>query len=351
MRRLSGLLFAVLALSSAQVFASVFSDMVVLGDSLSDNGNLFVSTGGAIPEPQFYYEGRFQDGEAYSEQLYEQLGLPGSLTPAVLGGDNYAVGGARSRYHNVDLDPVTGLPPPLGSTPTPWSLLGQLDTYQTTVGGIADPDALYVVWSGANDIGDALRIGDSFGPAAALSLINQAVADMATVITSLIGMGGEHFLIPNVPDLALTPRIAELEAVAPGAGALATQATRLLNAGIDAVVASLLGVEVVRFDTFALFDSVVADMSTFGLSNVSDACLQNFFVEPPITGDETVCAAPDEFLFWDEIHPTAAAHEIIAGAMAASLVPVPDTLALVMLGLAGLHIRRRALRQDLSAVT
>lgn len=348
---LRGFLFAVLALSSAQVLASVFSDMVVLGDSLSDNGNLFLSTGGSIPEPQFYYEGRFLDGEAYSERLYEHLGLPGSLTPAVLGGNNYAVGGARSRYHVVDLDPVTGLPPPLGSTPTPWSLLGQLDTYQTTVGGIADPDALYVVWSGANDIGDALLLGDSVGPAAAVSLINQAVVDMATVITSLVGMGGEHFLIPNVPNLALTPRIAELDAVAPGTGTLATQATRLLNAGIDAVVASLLGVDVVRFDTFALFEAAVADGSAFGLSNVTDACLQNFFVEPPVTGDETVCTTPEEYLFWDEIHPTAATHGIIAGSMAASLVPLPGTLTLLVLGLAGLHVRRLALRRGLSAAT
>ncbi len=337
------LLLAVLALASGQGIASVFSDMVVLGDSLSDTGNLFFLTSGTIPEPQFYFEGRFQNGPAYSEVLYDELGLPGTLTPSLLGGSNYAFGGARSRYHVTDLDPVTGLPPLPGSNPTPLSLLGQLGSYQTTVNGIADPDALYIVWSGANDIADALLLGATQGPAAAQALVNQTINDMATVITSLVGMGGEHFLIPNLPDLALTPQIAELDALLPGTGMLATQATQLLNAGVDAVVASLLDVSVLRFDTYALFDAIISDPSAVGLSNTTDACLQNFFVEPPVTGDETVCETPGEYLFWDQIHPSAAAHEIIGRATADALVPVPGTLALLMLGLAGLGMRRRPL--------
>ena len=337
------LLLAVLALASGQGIASVFSDMIVLGDSLSDTGNLFILTGGTIPEPQFYYEGRFQNGQAYSELLYDQLGLPGTLTPSLAGGGNYSFGGARSRYHVTDLDPATGLPPSPGNYPTPLSLLGQLGNYQTTVNGIADPDALYVVWSGANDIADALLLGATQGPAAALSLVNQTIGDMDTAITSLIGMGGEHFLIPNLPDLALTPRIAELDALVPGTGMLATQATQLLNAGIDAVVASLLDVSVVHFDTYALFGSIIGDPSTVGLTNTTDACLQNFYVEPPITGDETVCDEPGEYLFWDAFHPSAAAHGIIGQATAAALVPVPGTLASLIPGLAGLRMRRHPL--------
>jgi len=341
MQGLRRLLLAALALASGQGIASVFSDMVVLGDSLSDSGNLFILTGGTIPEPQFYFEGRFQNGPAYSEVLYNELGLPGRLTPSLLGGSNYSFGGARSRYHVTDLDPATGLPPSPGSDPTPLSLLGQLGSYQTTVSGIADPDALHVVWSGANDIADALLLGATQGPAAALSLVNQTLNDMATVINSLVGMGGEHFLIPNLPDLALTPRIAELDALVPGTGSVATQATQLLNAGIDAVVASLRDVSVVRFDTYALFGAIIGDPSAVGLTNTTDACLQNFFVEPPVTGDETVCDEPGEYLFWDEIHPSAAAHEIIGRAAAAASVPVPGTLALLMLGLAALRMRRR----------
>ena len=64
----------------------------------------------------------------------------------------------------------------------------------------------------------------------------------------------------------------------------------------------------------------------------------NLAVNPP-----TVCANPDEYLFWDGVHPTARTHEILAREMKRALIAEPGTLVLLGLGLLviGLVHRRR----------
>ena len=39
-----------------------FNQMIIFGDSLSDNGNVYIATGGAIPAPPAYTVGRFTNG-------------------------------------------------------------------------------------------------------------------------------------------------------------------------------------------------------------------------------------------------------------------------------------------------
>jgi phospholipase/lecithinase/hemolysin len=62
-----------------------------------------------------------------------------------------------------------------------------------------DPNALYVVFSGSNDLGDILRRN----PAASIPI---AVGGIVAVIESFIAAGAETILWLNVPDLGLAPR-------------------------------------------------------------------------------------------------------------------------------------------------
>src|SRR5215831_11872170 len=101
-RSLRVVLAGIILCSAAQ--AALFSQFVVFGDSLSDNGNAFIGTGGAIPAPPLYTVGRFTDGSDTSptgtpggiwhEVLSGLLGEPVS-TPFLAGGTNFAVGGAK----------------------------------------------------------------------------------------------------------------------------------------------------------------------------------------------------------------------------------------------------------------
>jgi phospholipase/lecithinase/hemolysin len=75
-----------------------------------------------------------------------------------------------------------------------------------------------------------------------------------------------------------------------------------LLAGLEAS----LQVQIVRLDTFALLDEIVAAPASFGLTDVSHPCIAlNTTVHP-------YCAKPGGYLFWDGIHPTVAGHHLVA---------------------------------------
>jgi hypothetical protein len=76
-----------------------------------------------------------------------------------------------------------------------------------------------------------------------------------------------------------------------------------------------------RLDVFSAFEDVLANAANFGFANVTDACLMG----DPFTGG-TVCAQPEAHLFWDDIHPTAMAHAILAElALTALMLPLVVT--------------------------
>lgn len=144
MRRFLGLLGAWILLAAPMAASAVsFSEVYVFGDSLSDTGNLFLATGQTIPDPAYYDNGRFQNGPSYVEGLADNFGV--SADPALFGGTgtNYAVGGARSRYHNQDLD-SNGAPPLGVDPPALFSLLWQMEQFYVGLGGggIGSPRSL-----------------------------------------------------------------------------------------------------------------------------------------------------------------------------------------------------------------
>lgn len=292
--------------------AHAYSGMVVFGDSLSDTGNVNISTGGpgvGIPLAP-YWNGRFSNGPVWVETLAGHLGL--SAAPVLGGGTNFAFGGAP-----------TGLPIPPGSSP---SLVDQLATiYFPATGGFADPNALYVIWGGGNDI----RAGNPTG----------AATNIGQMITDLAGAGANHFLIPNLPDIGLTP-----EAIAAGAAAqaAATGATLFHNAGLHAQVVSLrstLGVSIIEVDVFGFLNNIISNPGLFGITDTSNPCYTG---TTGIGGPGSVCADPDAYVFWDGIHPTANSHELL-GDFAFAAIPVPAAVWLFgsALGLLG-WLRRRA---------
>lgn len=224
------------------------SSLYVFGDSLSDTGNLYAWTGQAnpvtgglaIPVSPPYAQGTFTNGPVYADRLWDQLGLPGELAPAALpGGTNFAVGGARSRYHSFDVN-ANGLPPLVWPANfASFSLTGQFGRYRDGLaGGAADASALYLVWAGANDLQDVLRLAQVSGPDAAGARLVEAVGDVAGVIGGLVGLGARQLMVPTVPDIGAMPVVAAFGAQAQEA---ARQYSIAFNQAIDQALRSFAG--------------------------------------------------------------------------------------------------------------
>ena len=143
-RLLPALLVSLFAAAAApQAGAAQFSNVIVFGDSLSDAGYYrpFLASLG-LPPQVVAALGRFttNPGPVWSELVAQYYGF--TPAPSNAGGTIYAQGGARVSQASASTPP--------GSAQRPVST--QIDEYLGANGGHADPNALYAVWIGANDI-------------------------------------------------------------------------------------------------------------------------------------------------------------------------------------------------------
>lgn len=316
----------ILVASACSAHAVPFTHVYILGDSLSDQGNDYVVTGGRIPPPEYSAGdtvGRFTNGQNYVDHLARRTGL--TIRPAALGGTNYAYGGARTDYRAP-------------TSPFALSLLEQRDAFlRDRPGGALDPAALYVVWGGSNDLGDVLvRLGadPGYDPTADLAAV---AANIANVVTSLAAAGARDVLVPNIPDLGLVPGVT---GGGPAHGAASALVGRF-NAGLDRLLyrvdASFDALELDVVDVYGLVREIYEAGAGFGFSNVREPCYSRY-VEP----GGTECDQPDQYLFWDLEHPTSAAHRVFAARLLAELPAPPAWLLLIAVLPAWWWQRRRS---------
>lgn len=330
----------------ASAALTTLSDLFVFGDSLSDGGNSGLATKGLLPPSGFppspYFNGQYSNGPVAAEYLWQRYS-PGSTSfkPSLGGGTNYAIGGATTGLDNYNqINPLvpTSLQPSfgaLGLTPQ----LGQFHAFVTGGGTFNPATSLFVVWAFPNDVFWALASGelpDQPGvPATPAALITQGIGNIANAIGFLAGLGGQHFLVPNMPDLGQTPFGLGLGDA--GSAAL-TALTGGFNESLKVALTGLDGLlttaEIVQFDTFDAFKRLRDDPDAFGFTETQRACL-----------DFPAECNPNTWVFWDGVHPTTATHQVL-GTMFAAAVPEPGSLALLatVLLLLGMAARFRGAR-------
>lgn len=385
-RLLAGAILATLLVSSTAA-ATDFSQVVVFGDSLSDNGNLSLALAPGV-QPPFRFT--TNPGAVAIENVANALRIP--IAPSLIGGTDYAWGGAGV------LSNSPGTP---SSVPT---LTAQVNGYLGA--GTADGKALYSIWGGANDIFFhataagagaasqqliAVNVAAAVAAAVAQGLPSSQVAAFTAQITPLVtaqvnaaitaqtrvpasafesaaqaqaniaaaaqqevkligqlqGAGVKNILVFNLPNIGQTP---EATAQGPAAAASLTGLSLIFNGQLNTGL-SQLGTGIVPINTYGLLSEVAANPQGFGFSNVTTpACNGSSFGCGPQGSGAQVTYAPgtdQTYFFADGVHPTTAAHALL-GQYVLSVIRAPGQVSLLgEAPLAASAAQYRAIRNEM----
>ncbi|HEX5282975.1 MAG TPA: SGNH/GDSL hydrolase family protein [Bryocella sp.] len=285
---------SIAATAQTSVSPSQVKQVVAFGDSLTDTGNAYIATFGAVPGPR-YAVGEFTNPQVppgpsglWIDQFAAKLGV--SSSPVLAGGTNFAVGGALTGSASLQ------------------DMQNQVNLFLATTFGSAPSNSLYTFWGGADDI-----LG-SQNPVTAANNIASEIAQVA-------GAGGKNFLWFNLPDLGAAPELN----TNPAESTLANLASQEFDATWAADLATLeaSGINVIGVNIENEFNAILADPTAYGFTNVTTAC------------DITLGCDPNSALFWDDIHPTTYADSLIATLAYDDLTgasPTPEPSSWVLVG-------------------
>ena len=310
-----------------------FDTMVVFGDSLSDNGNLYNFLWYTLPASPPYYLGRFSNGLVWAEQLYNAY-FPEDYTEGL---QNYAVGGAGAVLSYREEFPYT--------------LVMELDNYFYWHTYGKKETTLFSIWIGANNYLNA--------PSNTEAITDSVVNAIGGSVERLIQAGGTKFFIANLPDLALTP-YAHDYGTQVTVNKLVVMHNEKLAVKVNELKEKYPAFTFVYFDVYSFLNEALEHPSVYGFSNTQDPCYFGGYIEflaksavnehelqrdvtqlnPQFDGARWASIANnpqlneaasvsylyqfmpkqlqddvlycDEHLFWDRIHPSTKAHAVIA---------------------------------------
>ncbi len=306
-----------------KVLAKDYDNIYVFGDSFSDTGNVFNATNGIIPPNPTYYNGRFSNGPNWVDYLAFNLGLTLNLK------NNFAFGGATTGTENIGLATLPGL----------WQQINNFVAANKT----PDPNALYIIWAGTNDYLSYFFDGEP-NP-------SNTVANLSTALTSLVADGARNIMVVNLPDLGKLPFANFTSQRSNLFNTFSSEHNSSLNTELQ-VLSQQLGpdINIIELNVNSLFDRIIAAPGEFGFTNVTNSCISKDLsvVRIDVPTQQVFCD-PEEFLFWDEVHPTTTAHKLIGelafSALKSVAVPEPSVelgmLAYSILGAVSLLKRKR----------
>ena len=327
------------------------SALFVLGDSLSDVGNAAAARDYvlslAIEPPTvglcnptdvlvtmrrcddlFFEKNRVTDGPVAVEHLAESLGLA-PLRPSLhllpnraRDGTAYAVASAKARGGGEE------------------DLARQVDWLLVDHTPLPS-DAVYVVMIGGNDAIEALQADAARAAGASLpstAIVTATVEAIGMQVERLLGFGARRVVVANVPDLAMLPAVRQ-QAQARGdearilamASAISDSFNRELAARLDRIEARAAALTptpaIEHYDLHAAMYAARLVLAASG-ANTVDACFDSELYRDSSTAQRVFHAdcAPlaadgeprfDGFVFFDEIHPTGAAHALLGDALRA----------------------------------
>lgn len=249
--------------------------IVVFGDSNSDNGNAFHLTKGRWPSPPVFYQGRFSDGPMWTDQL--------NLVQI----NNYAYGSGTTDDRLVQ-----------GITETNQTVPGvrqQIRLFQNQNQNRFNADrTLFLIWAGANDY----FFNTTVKP-------QQVVFSLINNVRDLMNLGGKHFLLVNQPPIDRIP-IAKLMNKTETWKSLVHDHNEYLIESIRWFDEIYPNVFLNLIDLYSFVNFVLSNSNHFDLTNF-DRCWDTIDEIP-----RKLCKTLEKHLFLDEFHFTTRGHRVVA---------------------------------------
>ncbi|WP_228043664.1 choice-of-anchor I family protein [Dolichospermum sp. LEGE 00246] len=266
-----------------------YKNLVIFGDSLSDTGNAYKASGNTFPAPP-NYQGRFSNGLVWVDYFAHDL----QFTDQSI--QNYAFVGANTGVSNT-----------FGQITVP-GLLTQIQQFKTVNTNSIGKDGLYVIWAGANDF-----LNLATDPTQA---VTSAVTNISSAITILAGLGAKEIVVGNLADLGATPasiasnNVANARAISLGFNTALNQALTNLEPALN--------VNLSLIDNFGSSTAVQTNPANYKFTNIT---------QPLITATNPV--NPDQYAFWDDVHPTTRLHQLVTDTFENTLLNdgvIPDLI-------------------------
>lgn len=255
--------------------------VVVFGDSLSDNQNLWNATQWGMPNRNSWFMGHFSNGHVWNEYFSDNVKLPMY---------NWAVAGAAADTYVV----IPGVTQQVDS----WKI------YMQSAPNYKPENTLFTVLIGGNDLVNYGRSVDSI-----LAVEQQALEKM-------ILAGARNILLMNLPDLSRAPAFQQRGDGVYIAAQVAEFNRRLpqLRDALQMKYGSALTIRM--YDMHSKVNDIFNFPSSYGMSNTTQSCLNintdsstNYLSAQSLRSN---CTNPDSFVFWDTLHPTTRTHKILA---------------------------------------
>lgn len=283
------LILSSITLSPVAASAEAFSELVIFSGSLSDTGNCASIGCSEFPDPPFF-QNRSSNGPVAVDVLASLLRLSSEPSLHLVGpeqGTNYAfLGALAGGDRDIDLE-------------------AQVDAYLEPRGYVADPDALYFVFIGGNDVIAAVQEPD---PAAAKAVLRGAVKGISRAVRDLVAAGARNLLVGNFIDLGIAPISRDL-----GITEIATLRTKQFNRLLSRQVKLLeffLRIDILEFDFFEFGEDFLASAEQLGFTNTTDSCLAQPVGECDF----------DTFVFFNELFPTARIHQLMGNEIVSTAI-------------------------------
>ena len=318
-----------------------YTGAYVFGDSLVDSGNAlklaqwygslpFTALPDGTPTTELgYFKGRFSNGYTYTDLISNKaIGLvskpvfPFGFVDPWLGAPlnpfandpsgnnlNFAYGGS----HVIKGDEVVS------------DFDDQTDAFKDAVDHDADPNALYLITFGGNDVRDLAPTGSNpVSEAEAYAQLQDVADEMIEEIGQIINVGARNIVITGMADVGLIPRYDRdsngvLDATEQMRSDAATAYSIYLDTLIRTQVVPALEAEGANVTYVPLMDYSAGGMQVDGALNANLPTLA-YLHGLPADALASNLLQHKNIVFFDQVHPNAQAHALLASFMQAEIM-------------------------------